>query len=131
MFEITTVFSAADGTFSVVGGTFEAVKDTVAAWATAATNMAIAVAARTLAGFAALFIGNRLDRDGDSWNHELALPIGSSVRSQRGVANAGSRNWMTGTASARNVPSGFPWALEEFSIVYRFRYCSIGLCHQW
>jgi hypothetical protein len=84
MFEITTVFSAADGTFSVVGGTFEAVKDTVAAWAAAATNMAIAVTARALAGFAALFIGNRCgkERDGDSWVHKLALPIGSSVRSR-------------------------------------------------
>jgi hypothetical protein len=47
------------------GGAFVSLIDTVAVWAAPARNMAIAVAARALASFAALFIGNGsgMDRD--------------------------------------------------------------------
>src|SRR5258708_7007078 len=95
------------------GGAFVGLKNTVAAWAAQARNMAIAITARALASFVARFIGNGCGKDRDivGW----------------GFIVYGVNSRFAFRATGRGVFMGRVLIQEYLSIINHFRYCSIGL----
>src|SRR5690349_16596445 len=97
----------------LTGGMFVGLKNTVAAWTAPARNMAIPIAARALATFVALFIGNGCGnaRDGVGWGF-----IVSGVNSRFAF-------W----ATRRGVFMGRVSIDDYFTTISPFRHHSIGL----